>query len=398
MMNKNLINLLGTLFLLLLLLSCESPSQQVSDPIPLNLAPVFSDHMVLQQQEEVTFWGDYTADEMVNISGSWGASSSTKPNTTGDWNLNLSTPKAGGPYEVVVTTKDSTITFKDVMIGEVWLSSGQSNMEWKLRQYDGCINNQAEEIANANYKDIRMFTVPMDLTGEKIKDAKWLVTTPENAANSTPLYGASGFSAVAYFFARRLHKDLEVPIGIVNTSWGGTRIEAWTSSKKLKTLNPTKHLDLPPFYDYLKDQRKIEAYNDSLAQMNKELFGFQTVELPEWSEEMKEWASLDLKDGEYSKISFDDTRWYVWNQKIVEENNPNSIGTFESYFPDNDKLLSDGIIWFRTKVKVTDINSDYQLIFNEGIDVEIKRILMDNLLVIPQVGILQETIRFQKKY
>jgi len=171
-MKKNT-TILAIGFFISLLVSCQSKSQKTVDAIPLKLASVFSDHMVLQQQEEVAFWGDYTAEEEVSIAGSWGKSATTKPNIAGKWKLDLPTPKAGGPFEVVLTTKDSTITFKDVMIGEVWLSSGQSNMEWKLKQYDGCINNQEEEIANANYKDIRMFTVPMDLTGEKLKEAKW---------------------------------------------------------------------------------------------------------------------------------------------------------------------------------------------------------------------------------
>jgi sialate O-acetylesterase len=320
--------------------------------------------MVLQQQEEVAFWGNYTEGEKVSVAGSWGKSAATIPNGEGEWELKLPTPKAGGPYEVVVTTKDSSITFKDVMIGEVWLSSGQSNMEWKLRQYEGCIFNQEEEIANANYKDIRMFTVPMDLEGEKIKEAKWLVTTPENAGNSNLHFGATGFSATAYFFARRLHKDLGVPIGIVNTAWGGTRVEAWTSTKKLKTLSPTKDVNLPTSYDFFNDPKKLKAYNDSIAQLNNALFGFKTVERPDWSENIDKWGNLDLNDAAFSKVNYDDASWEQWEQKI----SGGIKGSFETYFPDGNTLLSDGVIWFRTKINVEDTNSDYQLIFNDGID------------------------------
>lgn len=363
-MIKDINNFLVSLCLLSLILSCQSTAKKTIESIPLKLGYVFTDHMVLQQQEEVAFWGNYTTGEEVAISGSWGKSATTKPNATGIWKLNLSTPKTGGPYEVTVTTKDSTITFKDVIIGEVWLSSGQSNMEWKLRQCEGCIDNQEEEIANANYKDIRMFTVPKDLSGEKIKEAKWLVITPENAANGSPENGSSGFSATAYFFARRLYKDLGVPIGIVNTSWGGTRVEAWTSTKKMNTLNPTKHLQLPDPYDYLKEQKKIPAYNDSISQLNKKLFNLQMVDMPEWSEDMEEWVNIDLSDGEFSKNNFDDSSWEIWEQKIPEE----LEGSFEAYFPDSVEFLSDGVIWFRTKINVKDTNSDYQLIFNEGID------------------------------
>ena len=362
-MIKDRTNFLLCLFLLNLLIACQPASQKTVEQKPLKLAYVFTDHMVLQQQEDVAFWGDYTAGEAITIAGSWGKSATTKPNAEGNWQLKLPTPTAGGPFEVTVTTKDSTITFKDVMIGEVWLSSGQSNMEWKLRQYEGCIDNQEAEIANANYNDIRMFTVPIELTGEKIKVAKWLVTTPENAGNSSPHYGATGFSATAYFFARRLHKDLGVPIGIVNTSWGGTRVEAWTSTKKLNTLSPTKNLNLPASYDFFKEQEKIKAYNDSIMELNKG-FGFQTVAVPEWSTDMKDWVNLDLNDSEFSKINFDDTSWGTWEQKI-----PKAIkGSFEAYFSASDELLSNGVIWFRTKINVTATNSDYQLLIKDGID------------------------------
>ena len=363
-MNKGTTNLLVLLFLFSLLLACQSTSQKKIEPIPLKLGYVFSDHMVLQQKENVVFWGNYTGNEKVTINGSWGKSSTTMSDKLGNWKLTIPTPAAGGPFEVVVSTKDSTITYKDVMIGEVWLSSGQSNMEWKLRHYEGCIDNQEEEIANASYKDIRMFTVPLDLTGEKIKEASWLVTTPENAGNSNLQFGASGFSATAYFFARRLHKDLGVPIGIVNTAWGGTRVEAWTSTKKLNTLRPTEHLNLPTSYDFFKEQEKIVAYNDSISQVNKKTFGFHTVEVPEWSEKMEEWVNLDLKDREFSKVNYEDASWDIWEQQIPEA----LPGSFEAYFPNTDQLLANGVIWFRTTIKIDNTDREYQLIFKDGID------------------------------
>jgi len=107
-------------------------------------------------------------------------------------------------------------------------------------------------------------------------------------------------------------------------------------------------------------------YNDSISKLNKEAFGFQTFELPKWSKEMEEWKTLDLNDGEFSKIEFDDATWDKWEQKIINEST--LPGTFESYFPSDDKLLSDGIIWFRTTINIEDTSSDYQLIFNDGID------------------------------
>lgn len=368
-MKKGATYLLAILLISNLQFGCQSvkrnnQSTQTRPPVPLQTGYVFTDHMVLQQQAEVAFWGNYTTGEKVSVAGSWGASATTRPNIQGEWELTLATPQAGGPYEVVVSTQDSSITFQDVMIGEVWLSSGQSNMEWKLRQCKGCILNQEEEIANANYKDIRMFTVPMDLSGEKIKEAKWLVTTPENAGNSNPHFGSTGFSATAYFFARRLHKDLGVPIGIVNTAWGGTRVEAWTSTNKLNSLIPEKLEDLFTRYDFFDQPEKLKAYNDSIKQVNEILFGFNSVTMPDWSDAEEVWEQLDLQDAAFSQVDYDDSSWDPWEPKLLGE----SPGNFEAYFPGEDKLLSDGIIWFRTKIEVDDISSDYELIFHEGID------------------------------
>ena len=183
----------------------------------LELPSIFSDNMVLQQNFDTSFWGKSKSNETVSVKGSWGEESSVKSDQKGDWELKLSTPKAGGPYTVTIQTSNNSILLNDIMIGEVWLSSGQSNMEWRMNQCINCIDNQDEEISNVNNNQIRMFTVPIDLSGELIKNSKWQVANPKNA---------EGFSAAAYFFARKLHEELQVPIGIVNTSWGGTRVEA----------------------------------------------------------------------------------------------------------------------------------------------------------------------------
>ena len=110
------------------------------------------------------------------------------------------------------------------MIGEVWLTSGQSNMEWPMWAR---ILNQKEEIKNANFTNIRMFNVPRNLNGTNINNISWEVATSKNVVD---------FSAVGYFFAREIHQKLGVPVGILNSSWGGTRVEAWTSIEKLASM------------------------------------------------------------------------------------------------------------------------------------------------------------------
>jgi sialate O-acetylesterase len=182
-----------------------------------SLPQIFSDNMVLQQKSDVIFWGWAKPFENVIIKASWLESElSIKAENQGTWKLALKTPSAGGPYTVIVKGYNE-IVFKNVMIGEVWLCSGQSNMEWSAQS--GIINGE-EEIKNASYPDIRFFTVlnstalyPQDhLTGE------WTVCTPETMKT---------FSAIGYFFARKLQKELGIPVGIINSSWGGTPAEAW---------------------------------------------------------------------------------------------------------------------------------------------------------------------------
>ena len=183
----------------------------------ISLPEIFSDNMVLQQQSEVTFWGWAKPGEMVKLSADWLDSSlEIKTNNQGNWSLKVVTPKAGGPYNIQLKGFNE-IEFKNVLIGEVWLCSGQSNMEWTANS--GIINKE-EEVAKADFPKIRLFTVyygtadfpQQHLTG------KWEECTPETMSN---------FSAIGYFFAKRLQEVLGVPVGIINSSWGGTPAEAW---------------------------------------------------------------------------------------------------------------------------------------------------------------------------
>ncbi|MDA8818773.1 beta-lactamase family protein [Flavobacteriaceae bacterium] len=160
--------------------SCNS---KLENPNELRLPSVFSDNMVLQQNFDTAFWGESKPNEIITVRGSWGKEAAVQSNEKGDWELKLSTPRAGGPYMVTIQTPNKSILLNDVMIGEVWLSSGQSNMEWRMNQCINCIDNQDEEISKVNNNEIRMFTVPLDLSGELIKKSKWLVANPENAGD-----------------------------------------------------------------------------------------------------------------------------------------------------------------------------------------------------------------------
>ena len=286
------------IFIVFLFFSCNSRVENLSLP------SVFSDHMVLQRETKVSFWGKSNPNEKIEIKGSWGKSSSVIADNYGEWVLKLATPSAGGPYEVLVNDSKNSIIYKDVLIGEVWLASGQSNMQWKLNQCKDCIDNQDEEIANANYEEIRFFNNPMDLSMEVVKNQSWRKVKSEYAKEREGINSKESFSATGYFFARELYKKLNVPIGIIGSSWGGTRVEAWTSPKKLKQIY-SENLELLSGIDlsYKEYENEIKKYNDSASKINRDLLGFKIFDIPEWSgdsihwEKIKNgWSKMDLND------------------------------------------------------------------------------------------------------
>lgn len=182
---------------------------------------VFGSHMVLQQDKPIPVWGWAEPNEKIMIAiGSNEAA--TIADNEGKWTVKLAEIKAGGPYTMTITGTNK-IELTDILVGEVWLASGQSNMEMGIQQ----INNARQEIAEANYPQIRLFLVARKNSGVPLTDvdAEWKVCTPQTIVEGG---GMSGFSAVQYFFGRELYKKLNVPIGLIDSSWGGTRIEPWT--------------------------------------------------------------------------------------------------------------------------------------------------------------------------
>jgi sialate O-acetylesterase len=193
------------------------------------LPSIISDNMVLQQGVKVRIWGNAKPGERVIVTLK-NKSAETVADRQGHWQVWLDPSKAGGPFELTVKG-DNVLTIKNVLIGEVWLCSGQSNMEWPLINTIG----GAETVAQANYPEIRLFTVTKNTSVSPLADVEghWVVTTPDDAAH---------FSAVGYFFGRELYQQLKVPVGLINSSWGGTPAEAWTrhdallSSPELKPI------------------------------------------------------------------------------------------------------------------------------------------------------------------
>lgn len=185
------------------------------------LPSVIGSHMVLQRDKPLPIWGWAEPGEAVTVTLADGKAAA-KADAQGNWRAVLPAMAAGGPHAMTVSGKN-TIELTDILVGEVWVCSGQSNMEWGI----GAVMNGQKEIAEANYPKIRLFHVIEHRASglpEPHINATWRVCSPQTISQ----YGHKGFSAVGYFFGRELHKELDVPVGLIDTSWGGTLVEPWT--------------------------------------------------------------------------------------------------------------------------------------------------------------------------
>ena len=218
---------LPTLFSALALLcavslaACTPPSTPATD---VTLPVLFTDHMVLQRDVPIAVWGWASPNGTVTVSIN-GQQAETVVGADSTWRLDMPPMAAGGPHTLTIAGAE-TITLKDALVGEVWVASGQSNMEWPVQA-----SNDAEaEIQAADYPNIRLFKVKRTVSytpQQRVEAEGWHAVTPETIPE---------FSAVAYFFGRTLHQDLNVPIGLIETAWGGTPAEAWTSGPALMNL------------------------------------------------------------------------------------------------------------------------------------------------------------------
>lgn len=224
------------------------------------LPHIFSDNMVFQQNQSIRIWGWADKKESVEIRF-LDQVKKVKADKDGSWQVELSPVLYGGPYELNVKGKDNAICLKNILVGEVWLCSGQSNMEWVV----GNVRDAQIEIGNADYPLIRSFNVSKDMSMKPKDDLNgvWTVCSPQTV---------SDYSAVAYFFARKLYQELNVPIGIINSSWGGTDIESWTSAAMFEQLPASfraryKGVDAENYDQFAREieQRKA-AYEKALTQ------------------------------------------------------------------------------------------------------------------------------------
>jgi sialate O-acetylesterase len=293
------INLFATCYLsLLIALPC---SAQV------RLPQLISDGMVLQREARVNIWGWAAAGEKVTVKF-MGKSYRTTTPASGKWTIVLNTMKAGGPYIMDITASNH-IVLKDILLGDVWFCSGQSNMVIPMERVK---EKYAEEIANADYPQIRNFLVPTisDVTKihEDLPPVKWMTATPENVP---------GFGAVTYFFAKKIYSKYHVPIGIINASVGGTPIQAWISEEGIKQIpqyaNRVTQLKDTAYLNQI--MRPAAVKNSPVKQQDKGLTGTKTWYDPSYIPE--DWHSFWLP-GYWADQGVKGLRGVVWFRKEID--------------------------------------------------------------------------------
>ena len=214
------------------------------------LPALVSDNMVLQQSSSVGVWGWAEKNKEVMISADWNSETLTvKTDASGKWKTKIKTPVAGGPFSIKISTNKEQITLNNVLIGEVWMGSGQSNMEMPMAGYNNQpINDSNELILSSKNQQIRLFTVKRKTSKTPLYDCEgsWQEASPETVAD---------FSAVAYNFAKQLNNTLGVPIGIINSSWGGTPVEAWI---QLEAVEDEVTLEEQKLFNYNISENKRE--------------------------------------------------------------------------------------------------------------------------------------------
>jgi sialate O-acetylesterase len=310
------------LFLSILLLVCVLPIASAQDQ-SLSLASLFANDMVIQRETVAPVWGHGIPGRTVRVSGSWGASASAVVATDSSWRVRLKTPKAGGPFTISAGDGASTLKLTNVLSGDVWLCSGQSNMEMQLAGWppNDTIMTSAEEIAHAANPLLRIYTVKrvFSASPEAACQGEWSEASPKSAPE---------VSATAWFFARKLQRDVRIPIGIVVSSWGGTVVDAWTSAKALAAL---------PGYDttlhkVAAAQGEIRKYREWLAQFPK----FSVTARPEG----ERWHNLSFHDDACAERAYPDSAWRMMTLPTGWE--ATEVGDF------------DGVVWFRKSVKIPD--------------------------------------------
>jgi sialate O-acetylesterase len=293
------------ILILILLISLSAFSQ-------VKLPKLISDGMVLQRDTDVKIWGWAAVHEKIYISFH-DSTYNTIADDSGRWEVKLPKLKAGGPYTMSVSARD-TVTLKDIFIGDVWICSGQSNMELPMKRVGPIYES---EIANSDNTNIRCFTVPQKYNFNKpqkdLESGRWQMTNPKNILN---------FSATAYFFAKELYEQYHIPIGLINTSLGGSPAQAWISEESLK-LFPEYYKEAQRFKDSTliatienQDRIRIQEWNNQLRQKDE---GYSDPQKP-WYDpacNTSDWSTMKIP-GYWATTELGAVNGVVWFKKEID--------------------------------------------------------------------------------
>lgn len=307
----------------------------------ISLPNLFSDNMVLQRNSEVLIWGSTIPSSQVTIKTPWTVKNSIS-DKNGYFIITLKTPYFKEPFKIDICNPKECVVLENVILGEVWLASGQSNMEMPLKGWlpNDPINNSENEIQNAVKYPIRFFTVKHSLNTQPQNNlsGKWEMSTPENATN---------FSATAFFFAREISKKIDVPVGIIHSSWGGTPVQSWISSQGLKTTGLFDEF-LDKFSQF---EKNIENFEKWIKKLDAFPSPFKTIP-KEWTKKaLNYWREIEFNDSKYREEIIDASKW-------------NTIKLPGDYVPNfnNDPTSDfDGIVWLRKSFIVDDPSQEYIL-------------------------------------
>jgi sialate O-acetylesterase len=300
---KNLLRFSAVVVLLLLHLASFANIQ---------LPRFFSDNMVLQRERLIPVWGWADPKEKITVQFNHQTKKAIA-GKDGRWRIDLSPETAGGPYTLTIKGKNNII-ISNVLVGDVWICSGQSNMEMQIAAW-GFINNYQQEIAAADHPAIRHFKVPVKIASQPKSDVsggEWQVCNPKNAGN---------FSAVAYFFARELNKELNIPIGLLNTTWGATQVESWTSREAFENSDEFKTMISGMKEVNLEELEKIKAA--AVKTRIEKLQGVASVT----AAEALTWKEKDMNDAGWRTLAVPglweqqepaDFDGWIWMRKIIE--------------------------------------------------------------------------------
>lgn len=293
----------------------------------ITLPSMFTDNMVLQQKTRAAIWGKATG-KRVTVTTSWNNKRyEVAASAQGDWLVKVATPSYGGPYTITISDGEA-VTLKNVLIGEVWICSGQSNMEMPLAGW-GKVLNFEQEIAAADFPQIRLLQtlhVTSNLPKEDVpvSNGGWQPCTPQYVAD---------FSAVAYFFAREIYQHKKIPIGLIHTSWGGTVAEAWTSAGTLEKMD-----------DFKAAVEKVKQSDDQTARA-----GFVTA-MQSWQQQVS--AKDEGLSGNWQATSLDVSTWQ--HMQFPARWETDGLDDF------------DGIIWFRRKITVPEALAGKDMVADLG--------------------------------